>query len=143
MSGKKTVCVDLDGVLASYSGWKGVEVIGDPIPGAVQFTRDLSAFAYVLVFTTRCKGDFGRADDPERLKGIVKAWLDRHGFAYHDIYTGQGKPPAAAYIDDRAVCCRPESPWVSAEETTVTVARADVYREAVNTARNFCDGEKS
>lgn len=32
---KKTVAVDLDGVLADYStGWQGIEHIGDPIPGA-------------------------------------------------------------------------------------------------------------
>lgn len=27
---KKNVCVDLDGVLAQYDRWKGIEHIGDP-----------------------------------------------------------------------------------------------------------------
>jgi len=54
---KKSVCVDLDGVLAQYDGWKGVEHIGDPIPGAVQFTKKLQEVARVVIFTTRTNAD--------------------------------------------------------------------------------------
>jgi hypothetical protein len=109
---KKTVCVDLDGVLADYSeGWQGTDHIGDPIPGAVEFTRKLAATCKIVVFTTRCKADlFGRdaSETVEALTSKVKAWLDRHGFAYDEIYAGQGKPIAVAYVDDRAVVCRPQ-----------------------------------
>jgi hypothetical protein len=110
MGPKKTVCVDLDGVLADYSkGWQGVDSIGDPIPGAVEFTKRLGKYAVVVIYTTRCKGKmFDRDEKPEILVGFVKAWLDRHGFHYDDIDTGQGKPIAAAYCDDRAVVCRPQ-----------------------------------
>lgn len=118
MTVKKSVCVDLDGVLASCDGWKGIEHIGDPIEGAVEFTQCLSQTARVVVFTTRCKaypegvpGPAGMPEpdrsDPEALALIVKRWLDRHGFSYDEVYIGQGKPFAAAYIDDRAVECRP------------------------------------
>lgn len=117
---KKTVLVDLDGVLADYSqGWKGLENIGDPLPGAVEFLRELREFARVVVYTTRCKaypegvpGPDGMPEpnrsDPEALASIVKAWLDRHGFAYDEVYVGQGKPFGAAIIDDRAVSCEPQ-----------------------------------
>src|SRR5215467_12984729 len=39
---KKTLCMDLDGVLHSYtSGWGGHEVIADPpVPGAMEFLYD-------------------------------------------------------------------------------------------------------
>jgi len=108
---KKSVCVDLDGVLAQYDGWKGVEHIGDPIPGAVQFTKKLQEVARVVIFTTRTNADPAiqeRNESVEMLTQRVRLWLDAHGFAYDEIYVGQGKPLAAAYVDDRAVECQPQ-----------------------------------
>jgi hypothetical protein len=124
---KKTVCVDLDGVLADYSkGWQGVDTIGDPVPGAVQFTKDLQAFARVVIYTTRCKGKmFDRDEPPLKLVEIVKAWLDKHGFAYDEIDAEQGKPIAAAYVDDRAVVCQPRR---GEEKSVFAVALYDVRK---------------
>lgn len=114
---KPTVLVDLDGTLANYSGgFRGIEHIGDPLPGAVEFTRGLGTFARVVVYTTRCKaypegtpGPSGcpepNRSDPEALAGIVRAWLERWGFRFDDVYTGQGKPFCHAIVDDRAVPC--------------------------------------
>ncbi len=108
---RKPVCVDLDGVLADYvHGWKGIDEFGDPIPGAVEFTKELATFADIVIYTCRCSEDMGRGLGKALLKKYVKEWLDKHGFVYHEIYTGQGKPYAAAYIDDRSVACRPQSP---------------------------------
>ena len=105
---KKTVCVDLDGVLADFSGgWQGIDVIGDPIPGAVEFVKPLSELADVLIFTTRCSVDIQKLA-PHLLRRPVQEWLDRNGFVYADIWTGRGKPIASAYIDDRAVHCAPQ-----------------------------------
>jgi hypothetical protein len=92
---RKTVCVDLDGVLAHYDGWKGDNHIGLPISGAVRFIRALSDFARVLIHTSRTELD------------PVVAWLDKHAFDYHGIWKLPGKPMAVAYVDDRAVICRP------------------------------------
>lgn len=103
---RKHVCLNLDGVLAHYEGWKGYDHIGDPRPGAVEFTKKLAAIAQVVIFTTRCKADFADRPEgatPESLRAHIQAWLDRHGFAYHEVYVGQGKPIAAAYVDDRNV----------------------------------------
>lgn len=147
---KKTVLVDLDGVLADYSkGWQGIDHIGDPIPGAVEFTRQLAEFARVVIYTTRCKaypadkpGPDG-APEPCRdgvsaLVARVVAWLDHHGFTWHEVYAGQGKPFAAAIVDDRAVVCRPQSPHVGEKETETQVAREDVWRDALWSCRNLC-----
>lgn len=111
---KKTVCLDLDGTLADYSkGWQGVDKIGDPIPGAVDFTKRLALHAKIVIWTTRCKGKmFDRDEDPKVLRQIVKNWLDKHGFAYDEIDIDQGKPIAVCYVDDRAVNCRPQSPYI-------------------------------
>jgi hypothetical protein len=105
-----TVCVDLDGLLADYSkGWQGEGIIGDPLPGAVQFPKDLCEFADIIIFTTRCKADvFGKPREGfplEILVQSVKDWLDHHGFSYSEIYQGQGKPIAHCMVDDRAVWC--------------------------------------
>lgn len=116
---RKSVCCDLDGVLAKYDGWKGIHHIGDPIEGAVEFTKRLQKLAKVIIYTTRCKtypeGVQGprtdqepSRDSPEQLQGIVKEWLDKHGFVYDEIYIGQGKPFALCYIDDRNIVCRPQ-----------------------------------
>lgn len=103
------VAVDLDGVLARYDGWRGIDHIGDPLPGAVEFTRRLAAFAEVLVWTTRCSPEANPPYDAEELVGVVMDWLNRHGFCWHRVWAGRGKPIAAAYVDDRAVACRPQA----------------------------------
>lgn len=105
---RKTVALDVDGVLARYTHWQGVEHIGEPLPGAVEFTQRLAQFADILIYTTRCCEKDCGAYTAEQLKSRVKRWLDQHGFSYYAIYTGQGKPLCAAIIDDRAVACEPQ-----------------------------------
>jgi hypothetical protein len=112
------VCVDLDGVLAQYDGWKGLDFTGQPIPGAAEFTRKLSEIADVIVYTTRCAVEPHREELKEptrpasdlapRLIHSVRYWLEKYRFTFTDIYAGQGKPLASAYIDDRAIACTPQ-----------------------------------
>jgi hypothetical protein len=45
---------------------------------------------------------------PGQLRIHVIVWLEKHKFPFTDVYTGQGKPRAAAFIDDRAVNCNPQ-----------------------------------
>jgi len=104
---KQSVCVDLDGVLARYEGWTGVEDIGKPIAGAKLFMQDLMKEFYVIVFTTRASAQFNPGYSEEELKIFVEKWLNKHGIPYDSIYTGRGKPLATAYVDDRAVSCAP------------------------------------
>jgi len=107
-TGRATVCVDLDGVLAvrDYSG--SLLEIGEPVDGAIEFCRDLSEFADILVLTSRLSGQGDAGRKREKLEQRIRDWLDEQGFDYSDVWTGRGKPPAHAYIDDRGVACRPE-----------------------------------
>jgi hypothetical protein len=108
---KPVICLDLDGVLATYEGWYGHEHIGEPLSGAVEFTRQLARMAKVVIYTTRMKifdGDNTDIRQLAELRGHVRSWLECHGFHYDEIYTGQGKPFACAYIDDRAIACKPQ-----------------------------------
>ena len=104
---KKTVCVDLDGVLAEYDGWKGVDHIGKPIAGAQEFLRRLREKYDVVIFTTRCNPEVNKPEAAHLLANRVRAWLDKHEMPYDDVYHGVGKPIAAAYIDDNAYRCEP------------------------------------
>lgn len=112
MADKLTVAVDLDGVLAEYDGWEGLDDIGDPIEGAREFLDVLRSEFDVVVYTTRLNPNPFDADEPrasaERCTQIVVGWLNRHDLPYDDVFVGTGKPIAVAYIDDRAVSCRPQ-----------------------------------
>ena len=103
----KTVCVDLDATLAHYEGWRGEDHIGPPRPGARDFMAALRARGLrAVVFTTRVKADVPDrppGETPDTLAVRVVAWLDANGIPHDGVYTGQGKPMAAAYVDDRAV----------------------------------------
>lgn len=110
---KQRICVDLDGVLAEYHGWEGADHIGQPLPGALQFAKSLAKLADIIIFTGRCSDEPGDRDvvkglTPGQMRVKVVDWLEKHGFPFADVYIGQGKPRAAAFIDDRAVACSPQ-----------------------------------
>lgn len=131
---KKTICVDLDGVLARYDGWHGLREIGEPIPGAREFINALVYHYRVVIFTSRCSTSInpkpeGFGSDEkyvEFLVSLVGMWLTDNGFSDVEIWSGQGKPPAAAYVDDRSVVCRPQlykvSPKFHFDEVLLQVA---------------------
>jgi hypothetical protein len=104
-----TIAVDVDGVLAEYDGWQGIENIGNPFPGAQKFVAELRQYGRVLIFSTRCNPEVNEEArmSVDRLREVLQEWLDDNEFMYDDIYTGIGKPLAAVYIDDRAVLCNP------------------------------------
>lgn len=106
---RKTVAVDIDGVLADFTGgWKGLDHIGDPIPAGLMLCSAIAEFADVLIWTTRCSIELGRGEGANLLRNRVRDWLDENGVVYHEIWTGHGKPIAAAFVDDRAVSFRPK-----------------------------------
>lgn len=87
-------CVDLNGVLDAYTGWKGPSHFDPPRPGAREFLLDLRERGFaIVVFTTRYADDVWR-------------WLREHGLA--DLVTDvtDRKPAAHVFVDDRAVCFR-------------------------------------
>ncbi|MFN5118749.1 MAG: hypothetical protein ACK5JJ_11675, partial [Cyanobacteriota bacterium] len=126
--GRPRVCVDLDGVLADRTYGRGADDLGDPVDGAVEFTRALSEQADIVIFTARLT--LG-GDKPEaavrKAEARIRDWLDQHGFAYREIATGVGKPLASAYVDDRAVGCRPLDDGLKA------------FERALDDVRRLCD----
>jgi hypothetical protein len=90
--GRPVVCVDLDGVLNAFDGWKGADYFHPPRPGAREFLARLNGLGYrVVVFTVRW--------GPH-----VQEWLAHYDLASYVAEVTDKKPPAHVYVDDRAIC---------------------------------------
>ena len=128
-AGRPSVCLDLDGVLVDRTYARGGEELGDPIDGAVEFTRALAEQADIVIHTARLGGrpagaSVGAAQaEQRRIEERIQAWLDQHGFAYKEIALDVGKPIAAAYVDDRGVSCRPMDDGPRAFEEALAAVR--------------------
>ena len=89
---KPIVCVDLDGVLNAFDGWRGADFFHPPRDGAREFLTRLNQQGYrVVVFTVRWAPH-------------VEQWLAEHGLASLVSEVTNQKPPAHVYVDDRAIC---------------------------------------
>ena len=93
---KETVVFDFDGVIHSYkSPWQGADGIPDPpVEGIREAIADIRKLYNVVVVSTRCIV-------PEGMKA-VKDYLEKTGIEVDAVLAE--KPPAVAYIDDRAIC---------------------------------------
>jgi hypothetical protein len=92
---KRTLCLDFDGVIHSYtSGWCGAEIIPDPpIHGTASAIERLRKSFRVAVHSPRCRTLEGRT--------AIENWLKQHGIVVDEVV--EHKPPAFAYVDDRAI----------------------------------------
>jgi len=87
-------CVDLNGVLDAFTGWKGASNFDPPRPGARGFLEALAARGYqIVIFTTRHPAGVWQWLAEYDLQDLVADVTDR-------------KPPAHVFVDDRAVCFR-------------------------------------
>lgn len=123
-SKKPSVCVDFDGVIASWEHGT-FHKPGPPIEGSREFLADLAKFATVIVYTCRTNSDLYDGVPASVLAEKIVNWLDIWGFSKSvaEVYVGPGKPLASAYIDDRAVVCTPER-YVHAYAVALTQAQA-------------------
>lgn len=87
----KTICVDFDGVIHKYSGgWRDGDIYDPPMDGAREKINLLMDRGFKVVVLT-ARTDFV----------AVRIWLKSYGFP--DLEVTNVKPPAIAYIDDRAI----------------------------------------
>lgn len=73
--GRPWIGVDLDGTLAYYDGWKGIEHIGEPIPEMVMRVRRwIDEGKEVRIFTARVSAP----NDIEAAIGYIHKWCYKH-----------------------------------------------------------------
>lgn len=95
LTARRTICLDFDGVIHSYrSGWCGVDQIPDPpVHGTARAIERLRKDYRVVIHSARCSSEAGR--------NAIEAWLAKHEIQVDEVC--EHKPPALAYIDDRAI----------------------------------------
>lgn len=105
MTDQGWIGVDLDGTLARYDGWKGVEHIGAPIePMFDRVRRWIDEGREVRIFTARVT----RQADGEhrRARRFIIRWLDENGLpelAHEEAITNVKDYAMDELWDDRAV----------------------------------------
>ena len=96
---KKWICFDFDGVIASYEGWKGFDVLGSPNSAVIQTIQALKLKGYMITILTT------RLDTP-----TIRIWLKENQVPFDSINSNAHNPPNTsqkpiyhAIIDDRAI----------------------------------------
>ena len=84
------ICVDFDGVLNTYVGWKGREELYKPREGVYEFLEELDSKFNVVIFTTRNSK-------------LVWDWLKKYHLDFFVDEVTDIKVGAVVYIDDRAL----------------------------------------
>lgn len=101
---------DLDGTLAHYDRWRGVDHIGGPVPRMVEKLRaHLNAGDHVKIFTARVAGN-----DP-RVVPIIQDWLEHHDLPRLEVTNVKDFGMILLY-DDRCVQVRPNTGITIEEE---------------------------
>ncbi len=84
------ICIDFEGVISEYDGWKDEEVLGKPMKGAKEFIEKIinSGLKY-SIFTTRPIDK-------------IESWIKENYFPKPEIIT-YIKIKSPLYIDDRCI----------------------------------------
>jgi len=106
----RTIAVDFDDTIA-------VRVFGTVVPanGVVDALSMLQESGYkILIHSARAWDQW-----PDRKKRLeeMEQMLGDWGIPYDDIYVGEGKPGAAAYVDDRGLTF--ENNWMEIARTII------------------------
>ena len=96
---KRIIAVDLDGTLAYYDGWKGIEHIGPVIPEVANaMKRAQKEGADVWIFTARVSDP----SDAEQAGKYVHDWLIKNNIKFEGITAVKHKF-FSEFWDDRAI----------------------------------------
>ena len=86
---KPIICLDFDGIFNNYQGYDG-DNIGQPRPGIEEFLQELNKKYRVWICSVRRYSK-------------IQVWLDQHDLLKYVEFVTSYKPPAVAYVDDRAI----------------------------------------
>lgn len=97
----KYVAIDLDGCIAQYDGWKGLDHIGEPQPNAKDAMVLLKDLGFEIIIHT-CRAKEGHE--------TIEEYMEEHNLPYDYINHNPEQPDTAGldgktfahyYIDDR------------------------------------------
>ena len=91
----KWVGFDLDGTLAEYDKWRGIETIGKPIKPMLDLAKELNANGQKIKILT------ARASDKNAIP-YIKAWLENNGL-YDIEVTNEKDSYLIKFYDDKAI----------------------------------------
>lgn len=139
--------IDLDGTLAEYDGWKGVEHIGKPIPSMVKRVKEwISEGKDVRIFTARVCMSQSKKDLTTAYEAIV-AWCRKYIGKELKI-TAEKDWKMIKLWDDRCVSVIPNTgeiiPLDSNERVKELEAENERLRKELNligTKADFCADE--
>ena len=96
---KRIIAVDLDGTLAHYDGWKGIEHIGPVIPEVANaMERAQAEGAEVHLFTARVSDP----EDAAEAHQVISKWAEANNFNFASITAVKHKF-FTEFWDDRAI----------------------------------------
>lgn len=96
---KRIIAVDLDGTLAQYDGWKGIDHIGPVIPEVANaMERAQAEGAEVHLFTARVSDP----EDAAEAHQVISKWAEENNFNFASITAVKHKF-FTEFWDDRAI----------------------------------------
>ena len=97
----KTICIDFDGVISNYKGYKGWGVFEPPVDGTIEYMNRLKADGWrIIIFT--CRNETKLIQDYCEQHCIPVDEINRNSTQHPN--TNMGKPYADVYLDDRGMC---------------------------------------
>lgn len=93
---------DLDGTLAKYDGWKGIDHIGEPVESVVLVAKLLHWLGKKIKILTARVAPRGGENDSDKARAYVEEWCQKNlGFTPEVTYIKDAS--MVALFDDRAV----------------------------------------
>jgi hypothetical protein len=108
-NGKKSLCIDFDGVIHLYTrSFKAHDIIEDePHPQAFKALEEYLTRFQVYIYSSR-------SSSPEGIEAMRK-WFREHKCSesvLRQLIFSEKKPPAVVYLDDRGWCFNGKFPTV-------------------------------
>ena len=115
--GEKWIGFDLDGTLAEYNGWNGIEHTGKPIEGMCNLIKKLHSNGEMVKILTARVAPRSDGVDPEKAKKYIEEWCEKN-LGFVPPITHEKDSLMETLYDDRVVQVIPNT-GVTVEEAAI------------------------